>query len=93
MRKKEKRRKKVLHRRAREKAAKQRGRRSVKRSEDLSMVKEEILQREKEWREAWIIYDLKIQQDREKEKAVMREQWKDEREKWALKLNSVTALL
>jgi len=53
---------------------------------DITLIKDEVVKREREWREAWILHELKTQELREKEKATLRQQWKEEREQWINKI-------
>jgi hypothetical protein len=45
-----------------------------------------VVKREQEWREAWILHELRNHHQRETEKGAMREQWKVERQRWVDKL-------
>ena len=55
-----------------------------------AQIKEEIVKREREWREAWIVHELKTQEIREKEKGALRDQFAQERETWGLKIKTVS---
>jgi hypothetical protein len=47
---------------------------------------EELAKKEQEWREAWILNELRSNQLREQEKIAMRQTWANERTQWLLRI-------
>ena len=55
---------------------------------DPVKMREAILKREQEWKEAWVMNELRNHNQREQEKQKMRLQWNNERQRWLVKIKS-----
>jgi len=53
---------------------------------DIDAIREEVVKREQEWREAWILQERRHFQIRDHEKRKLREQFKNQRQKWLHKI-------
>jgi kinesin family member C2/C3 len=62
------------------------GRARAESQSEISSIKDELVKREREWREAWVLHNMKMQESREREKEAIRTQWAEERETWIIKI-------
>merc|ERR1712080_208456 len=53
---------------------------------DIDAIREEVVKREQEWREAWILQERRHHHIREHEKTKLRTQFKQQRQKWLGKI-------
>jgi predicted nucleic acid-binding Zn-ribbon protein len=60
---------------------------------NINALKMEALQRENEWKEAWIAHEIQSFQQREEERKVLKAQMNDERARWLAKLKDYTSEL
>lgn len=70
-----------LHRRNRRKKKKK-----SSNGPDIDAIREEVVKREQEWREAWILQERRHHHIREHEKQKLRAQFKEQRAKWLSKI-------
>lgn len=61
---------------------------SKKNVPDIEAIREEVIKREQEWREAWILHEIRNQNIRQAEKAALKAQFKAKRDQWVAKLKS-----